>query len=392
MISVSEAKALITNHIIPLEPVSINLEKAAGLVLASDIYAGLDLPPFKQSAMDGYAIRYQDKEQPLRLTGEMAAGTAHTFNLNHGETCRVFTGAPLPEGADSVVMQEKIILQDDTVMIRDQDLKVGSNVREKGSEIRSGELAIRKGNLLTPAAIGFLASLGITKVDVIPRPRISIVVTGNELRKPGLELSFGQVYEANSYALSSALKNEGVEDIRAFEADDDVEILTNVIKTALEDTDVLLLAGGVSVGDYDFVIEASQRCGIQQVFHKVKQRPGKPLFFGTWNKTLIFGLPGNPSSVLSCYYNYVLPSLKQMSGKQNPVKEVKAELADSYKKPAGLTHFLKGIYEDGKATPLSAQESFRLSSFAYANCLICLDEEREDFSAGDSVTIMLLPN
>lgn len=154
----------------------------------------------------------------------------------------------------------------------------------------------------------------------------------------------------------------------------------------------MLLTGGVSVGDYDFVIEAAAHCGIKQIFHKVKQKPGKPLFFGTKDQKLIFGLPGNPSSVLSCYYNYVLPSIKALSHKSNSVIEVQAKLTHSYSKAAGLTHFLKGKYENGLVTPLSAQESYRLSSFAQANCLICLDETQEYFKENDILTVMILPS
>ena len=176
-----------------------------------------------------------------------------------------------------------------------------------------------------------------------------------------------------------------------FQDDDELSILTSVLETALKESDVVLLTGGVSVGDYDFVIQASRRCAVEQVFHKVKQKPGKPLFFGMKGYKLIFGLPGNPSSVLSCYYNYVLPAIKQLSQKENSIKEVSAELTSAYQKPAGLAHFLKGSYANGKVIPLNAQESFRLSSFAQANCLICLPETQQIFTAGETVNVMLLP-
>jgi molybdopterin molybdotransferase len=391
MITILEAKSLISKHITPLAPVQISLEKASGHILAKDIYAGCDIPAFRQSAMDGYALKFNDREKELRLTGEMAAGAAHSFTLNEGETSRIFTGAPLPGGADTVVMQEKVTLQDGSIILQDKNLQPGSNVRDQGSEIKAGELAMSKGNLLNPAAIGFLAGIGIRRLEVYPMPKISIIVTGKELQQPGRELNFGQVYESNSYSLSAALKIEHIDQVNIFQADDELNILSDVLETALKDSDVVLLTGGVSVGDYDFVIEASRRCAIAQVFHKVKQKPGKPLFFGTRGRKLVFGLPGNPSSVLSCYYNYVLPALKKLAQEENSVKEVFATLTQSYQKPAGLTHFLKGSYENGKVTPLKAQESFRLSSFAQANCLICMNEEQEIFSAGETVNVMILP-
>ncbi|MBB6237258.1 molybdopterin molybdotransferase [Pedobacter sp. AK013] len=392
MISVKEAKHLISQHITALNPISIDLAKASGYILAADVYAKYDIPAFSQSAMDGYALKFTDHEKVLNIIGEMAAGTATNISIQNGETSRIFTGAPLPNGADTVVMQEKITRIDGKITLQDPNLKPGLNVRDKGSEINAGALAMEKGNFLSPAAIGFLAGIGINEVSIYPMPKISIIVTGKELQQPGKGLEFGQVYESNSYSLSAALKHEGIEQITVYEADDDLEILKKVLLNAVANSDVVLLTGGVSVGDYDFVIEAASDCGIKQIFHKVKQKPGKPLYFGTKDQKLIFGLPGNPSSVLSCYYNYVLPSIKSLSYKNNSVIEVQAELTHPYSKPAGLTHFLKGKYENGLVTPLSAQESYRLSSFAQANCLISLDETQEHFNKSDTVTVMILPN
>ena len=392
MITVEEAKKLVKENTVSLTPVILSLKEASEHILATDIYSAFDIPAFRQSSMDGYAIMFADKETELTLIGEMAAGTHQSITLQKGQTSRIFTGAPLPESADTVVMQEKIIRAKDKIKVQDDRLSLGLNVRAKGSEIKSGALAMNKGVLLSPAAIGFLAGIGITEVEVYQMPKISIILTGNELQKPGLPLSFGQVYESNSYSLSAALQKEGIYDIEILTAEDNLETLTNVIASALKNSDVILLNGGVSVGDYDFVIKAATACGIQQIFHKVKQKPGKPLFFGKKGNKLVFGLPGNPSSVLSCYYNYVLPALKILSNKAYNIIIISAELTHTYKKPAGLTHFLKGQYSNGKATPLNAQESYRLSSFAVANCLICLNQEQENFEAGETVNILLIPN
>lgn len=391
MISVKEAKHLISQHITALNPISVDLAKASGHTLAANVYAKHDIPAFNQSSMDGYALKFADREKPLHLIGEMAAGTASDITIQNGQTSRIFTGAPLPTGADTVVMQEKITRIDEKITLQDSNLKHGLNVREKGSEIKVGALAMKKGDFLSPAAIGFLAGIGINEVSVYPVPKISIIVTGKELQQPGKVLEFGQVYESNSYSLSAALKHEEIEQIAVYEADDQLEILIKVLQTALASSDVVLLTGGVSVGDYDFVIEAASHCGIKQIFHKVKQKPGKPLFFGTKGPKLIFGLPGNPSSVLSCYYNYVLPAIKALSNKKNNVMEVQARLTHAYAKPVGLTHFLKGKYENGRVTPLHAQESYRLSSFAQANCLICLDETKAYFTENEILDVLILP-
>jgi molybdopterin molybdotransferase len=275
------------------------------------------------------------------------------------------------------------------ISFSDNTFSFGANVREKGSEIRKGELAMRSGDLLTPAAMAFLAGIGIDQVEVYPMPSISVILTGNELQQPGQPLGFGQVYESNSYSLSAALMKEGIYDITIVQAEDSLSALTKILKTCLDQSDLILLTGGVSVGDYDFVLQACLDCGVQQIFHKVRQKPGKPLFFGKKEDKMIFGLPGNPSSVLSCYYNYVLPAAKKLSNKENSTREVSAQLTHAYKKAKGLTHFLKGSYREGKVTPLGAQESYRLSSFAQANCLIRLDEEKEDFKVGQTVKILL---
>lgn len=392
MISVDEAKRLIGENTIALKSVKKSLLEAANHVLAQDIFGIYDIPAFRQSSMDGYAIIFADAGKSLHLIGEMAAGTSTNFTLKAGQTSRIFTGAPLPQGADTVVMQEKVTKLNNSISIEDEKLVLGANVRQIGSEIRVGELAMQKGDLLTPAALAYLAGIGINEVEVYPIPKIAVILTGNELQKPGTPLNFGQVYESNSYSLIAALNKESIFQIEILTAEDTLEELTTVLKSALENNDVVLLTGGVSVGDYDFVIQAAADCGVKQIFHKVKQKPGKPLFFGKKDEKLIFGLPGNPSSVLNCYYNYVIPAVKKLSNRENNIKEIEAELTHDFRKPKGLTHFLKGIFEDGKATPLGAQESYRLSSFAQANCLIKLNEEQENFTAGETVSVLLISN
>lgn len=392
MITVDQAKQIIRDNITILDPREIPLQDTLGHVLAADIYASVDIPAFRQSSMDGYAIKFESALKTYTLVGEMAAGTTQSITIAHGETSRIFTGAPLPEGADTVVMQEKIHLSANQITLEDPKIAKGLNVREKGAEIKAGALAMQVGSFLTPAAIGFLAGIGISAVEVFPMPKVTIVLTGNELQQPGKPLAFGQVYESNSYSLSAALKLEGIKHIEVLWVNDNLELLIETLQVALNQSDVVLLTGGVSVGDYDFVIAAAEKCGIAQKFHKIKQKPGKPLFFGTQNRKLVFGLPGNPSSVLSCYYNYVLPAIKLLSNLPNSVAEVEAELETDYEKPPGLTHFLKGVYANGKAKLLNAQESFRLSSFAHSNCLIRLKEDQQHFMAGEKVTVLLLPH
>jgi molybdopterin molybdotransferase len=391
MINVAEAKAAILFKVNLPEPVSKPLIDALGHVLATDIYAKIDIPAFKQSSMDGYAFKFTDVELPLVVKGEMAAGTSVKLSIENGEAARIFTGAPLPDGADTVAMQEKVSVNLGKVLIQDPLLKPGANTRNKGSEVKSGALAIQKDTYLSPAALGFIAGIGNTEVVVYPMPKVSVILTGKELQTPGKSLEPGQVYESNSFSLRGALSQAGIHDVFVSSADDDLLELKSVLSKALNTSDIVLLTGGVSVGDYDFVVEAAKLCGVEQVFHKVKQKPGKPLYFGVLGSKLIFGLPGNPSSVLNCYYQFVLPAIEAISGRKVTDRFVNAVLQNTYEKNAGLTHFVKAILNEDRVSPLGAQESFRMSTFASANCMICLDEDRTHYDEGETVRVYMLP-
>ena len=393
MISVAAAKKIIQEVSIPLQPKEVALQGAAGMALAADIYSTIDIPAFNQSSVDGYAFSFEGWQQNplLKIDGEMAAGDASTNTLLPQHAIRIFTGAAVPDGADSIVMQEKISVENGMLQIDDKNLKPGANLRPKGSEIEAGEMALEKGTILSPAAIGYLAGFGIDKVLVFPKPAISIIVTGKELQQPGLPLAHGQVYESNSYTLSAALQQLGITTVKIYRADDDLQILTAILQDALLQSDVVLLTGGISVGDYDFVLQAATNCGITKRFHRIKQRPGKPMYFGNKNNQLVFGLPGNPSSVLTCFYEYVIPALQQISCTKKGMETLVVPLGKSVSKPAGLTCFLKGMFDGKTAIALGAQESYRLSSFAKANCLIMIDEAIETLFEGDLVEIHLLP-
>ncbi len=391
MISVAEAKHIILNNVTELKALTVSLLQAAGKVLASDVYATVDIPSFPQSAMDGYAFAFDDLQKELTIDGEMAAGSSSTIEVAAGKAIRIFTGAPVPAGADTVVMQEKVKTENGVLIIEDEKLQRNSNVRAVGSEIKAGELALAKGSLLTAAAIGFLAGIGITEVLVIPDPVISIILTGNELQEPGKALSYGQVYESNSFSLSAALQVLHIPVHHIYKAEDNPEVLTTTLQQALDESDLVLLTGGVSVGDYDFVLRAANACGIVQQFHKVKQRPGKPLFFGTQGNKAVFGLPGNPSSVLTCFYEYVTEALAIQTKRPLQLKTVQTALAKGCIKPTGLAHFQKAYYDGQTVLPLNAQESYKLNSFATANCLLVLEGEKEEYQVNDPVTIHLLP-
>lgn len=393
MITVSAALQLIREHCSPLPSKTIALKDAAGKVLAEDIFAPIDIPAYPQSSMDGYAFFFAGWKAAgkLGLFGEIAAGRGDRMELPAGKAVRIFTGAPVPPGADTVVMQEKCRISDDELIIKDPALQIGDNVRPTGSEISAGALALEKGSLLTPAAIGFLAGIGLTEVCIYPSPVVSIIVTGNELQVPGEPLSYGQVYESNSLSLTAALAALNIPVKMVYRVEDRLEALVKTLEHALENSDMVLLTGGISVGDYDFTLKAALQCGVEQVFHKIRQKPGKPILFGKKGQRLVFGLPGNPASVLTCFYEYVLEAISIMQSLQVKMKKLETSLVNGVKKPAGITHFLKGLYDGISVLSLDAQESYKLNSFARANCLIKIPEETTYCQPGDRVEIHLLP-
>jgi len=393
MISVNEAKKIIQEQVSPLDPVQLPLLQAAGLTLAADVFSMIDSPPFNQSSMDGYAFCFDvwKNNAALEIEGEIAAGSNTTKTYSSEKAVRIFTGAPVPQGTDTVVMQEKVTVTKGVLTIEDQNIHLGVNVRRKGTDSKVGELALKAGNKLTPGAIGFLTGIGITSVSVFPKPAVSIIVTGNELQAAGKPLQHGQVYESNSATIRAALQQLNINEVKVFWAEDNLNVLQKTLEEAISVSDVIVLMGGISVGDYDYVLQAAENCGVTKLFHRIKQKPGKPLYFGKKENKLIFGLPGNPSSVLTCYYEYLFPALQQLRNQLVGLKELEVPLLKSINKVAGLTQFLKGYFDGEKVMPLGAQESYRLSTFANANCLIVLDENTNHCEVGENVNIHLLP-
>jgi molybdopterin molybdotransferase len=338
-----------------------------------------------------FLLKGWKKHKKLKIAGEVAAGSNETFTLTPANAVRIFTGAVFLQVPDTVIMQEKSQVENGELKIEDETIQQGNSVRLKGSEIKAGKLALGKESILSPAAIGFLAGIGITGVKVYPGPSITIIITGNELQQPGEHLQHGQVYESNSFALKAVLQQLHMNDVNVLYATDKPEIVTETLKKAIEQTDVVLLTGGISVGDYDFVLQAATECGVQKLFHKIKQRPGKPLYFGKEGSKIVFGLPGNPSSVLTCFYQYVVPALEKLSKRKIGLQVIQAPLGKNISKKYQPHSFPQGFYNGKTAALLDAQESFRLSSFAKANCLIQVDEDTTTLSEGELVDVYLLP-
>ena len=389
MISVTQAIEKITRTAEKLDVVEASLLESLNCCLAADVYSPINMPPFDQSAMDGYAI-CGCSEQYL-LKNEIKAGDmAENVALSEGEAIRIFTGSIVPPGATAVVPQE--IVETDEKMIRiSQSVQDAANIRKRGEEIAESELVLSKGSVLNVAAIGFLSGLGISHVQIFRKPRITLVVTGNELIQPGEKLSSGKIYESNASTIRTLLRSMGFTCTVSF-VKDDYKATKDCISDAISKNDLIVATGGISVGDYDFVGKALLELGVQEVFYKVNQKPGKPLYYGLKDNKPIFGLPGNPAAALTCFYMYVLPAIRKMMGYDIsfPVKQ-KAILTHNYFKKGTRAQFSKAKLDQGKVTIATKQSSSMLSSFIDANCLAFIPEVDNEVSAGSEIEVYLIP-
>ncbi|MBK8414770.1 MAG: molybdopterin molybdotransferase MoeA [Bacteroidetes bacterium] len=393
MISFEEAKELILKEI-PLAKIE-NYEVSAsrGLIAAVSILSPIDSPPFNQAAVDGYAFRIKDlkKFRSLKICGESTAGKIFDGKSESGSCIRIFTGAAVPDSLDTVVMQEHVTVRKDEMIPDDGNITRGSNIRYRGSQIRKREIAIPKFERITSGSIGLLYSLGITTIRCFKKPAIAVIVTGNELIAPGKDLQEGTIYESNSFMLKSVLNEHGFEDISIFHAADNLQNTIDIFKEASKEHDFVLFTGGISVGDYDFVGKALSNQKVQAVFYKVKQKPGKPIYFGMKSKKAIFGLPGNPASVMVCFYEYVLPALYRSMGYPTPfAKEMLLPVNGKYSKKSGMVHFLRAYTDLQTVTILEGQESYKLLSFCKANCIVVIDEEVVEVREGDIVRVQMV--
>lgn len=390
-ISVERAQQLLNEHIVQKEASIQPIEQCISLLLAENVISKNNVPGFIQSSMDGYAIAYSKSVRNYKIIGESKAGQQSNITLQDGEAVRIFTGAPLPQGADTVVMQEKVIVQDSFIQVIDDAIQKGDHVRPAGSEIPKDGVALEKGKILNAASIGVMASLGYQQISVISAPSVTIIVTGDEIKKPGEQCADGQVYDASSFSLSSILNKMGCRVNEIIYVKDDLPELTQVLKRSLTNSDLLLITGGVSVGNYDFTKQACEASDIQIVFHKIKQKPGKPILFGKHQNKPVFGLPGNPASVLTCFYQHVYPGIGRMMGQDLSLEYRHLPILHTYSKQQGLTHFLKACVDEKGATLLTGQESYKISSMAQANAFVVIGEAITEIEKGEIVPVQLIP-
>ncbi|WP_025743874.1 molybdopterin molybdotransferase MoeA [Aquimarina pacifica] len=390
MISVEKALELTDTSIQKTNSIiTIPISNALDHVLANDIASPIDMPPFRQSAMDGYALG-SIEEKEFEYIGEIKAGDDLDPSIRKGQAIRIFTGAPVPSGAKSVIMQEKVNATRERILLQEHAID-NANIRPIGEQIKKGQIALPKETYITASGVGYLATLGLTHVDVYKKPSIAIIATGNELIPPGQSLKHGEIYESNSIMLASALNKNKFADVSCYKVEDEYSIVHSLIESTIEQYDVVLITGGISVGDYDFVGKALTAIGVEEIFYKVKQKPGKPLFFGKKQEKTIFALPGNPGSALSCFYMYVLPALFKISGKKHTLNRITSISTSEYSKKGQRSEFLKAVVEGNEVTILDGQASSMLRSFALANALVYLPEDTTEVKIGDALQVILLP-
>ena len=395
-LSVDEALERILGRIAPLEAAAVALGDALGSVLAEDATADRDIPPFRNSAMDGYAVRGADVQRDgVRLTvvGSVAAGQMPEHAVGSGEALRIMTGAPMPEGADTVVRVEDTDNGSEVVTIARATPR-GLSVRQAGEDLRGGEIVVPRGTLLRAAELGVLASIGRAQIRVVRRPNVAVLSTGDELVEIAETPGPGQIRDANRYSISAAVRAIGCAPFELGIARDEASDLRHALGNAAFG-DLVITSGGVSVGDHDHVKPVVDAMGSMD-FWSIAIRPGRPLAFGelrTKRGTVpIFGLPGNPVSALLTFELFVRPALLKMSGRAKLHRpRAKARLLDRVEKPAGLRMFARGVYDRATESVHSTgpQGSGILRSMSLANCLIDLPESLPAGEPGTTVEVIL---
>ncbi|KQB41925.1 Molybdenum cofactor synthesis domain-containing protein [Flavobacterium daejeonense] len=387
MIQVADALKIIAENSCKMPISKIKVSKSLGFVLAEAVYSPINMPPFRQSAMDGYAFTHNGLNQ-FEVVKTAQAGDFLDEKIEENQAVRIFTGAFVPDDVDTVVMQEHTRITDNLLQI-DKMPVAYANVRAKGEQIKKGELVLDANTVITAAAIGYLSSLGITKIKVYEKPKVAILVTGNELVSAGKKLPKGKIYESNSVMLEAALKTIGIKKTAVFKVKDSLKKTKIVIESCLENYDVLLVSGGISVGDYDYVREALLKNSVTELFYKINQKPGKPLFFGRKENKIIFALPGNPASSLTCFYVYALPALKKMMGFEAiHLQEIKRKINTDFSNTSGKTLFLKALYDEEKVTVLESQSSAMLNTFSIANGLIVIPHDIAHVKVNEKVVVL----
>lgn len=400
MITVDEALDKILSHIHPLGFEKVSLLDSLGRVIGEDVHARRNIPPFDNSAMDGYALRVEDtleasQDHPLQLDviEDLPAGYISAKKLEKGKAIRIMTGAPVPKGTDAVIPVEETKKENGSVLVF-RRVASGENIRMSGEDVKKGDRVISQGDTIRPAEIGMLASVGRSFVSVFQKPLVAILCTGDELVDVDGDLESIKIISSNSYSLGAQIKDCGAIPLQLGIARDRKEQIEEKLRQGMR-ADVIISSAGVSVGDYDFVKDVMKRLGMEMVFWKVAMRPGAPLAFGVIGEKPVFGLPGNPVSSMISFEQFVRPSLLKMMGNRTLFRPViEATLKEDIKKMTGKRYFIRGSVSIEKdqyfVTTTGEQGSGILRSMVKANGLIIIPEEQERVRAGEKVKVQLL--
>ncbi|HWH96609.1 MAG TPA: gephyrin-like molybdotransferase Glp [Baekduia sp.] len=385
--SIDEARALLLAAVRPLPATNVAVADALGLVLAEDVTAATDVPSFANSAMDGFAVRAGQAGQRLRIAGESRAGTPYGGTVIEGEAVRISTGAALPAGADGVLQVELVDVDGDAVVLREA-VAPGRNVRGPGEDLRAGDVVLRAGTRIGPAELGVAIGAGRMAVLAAPRPRVAIVTTGDELVEAGTRLAPGQIHDSNGPMLAALAARGGAEVVGRGHAVDDPEATRAVIGQALDAADVLVLAGGVSVGPHDHVKPALADLGVRELLWRVALRPGKPTWLGERDGRLVFGLPGNPVSAYVTFLLFARPALNALQGADATVPRTRALLAADVERHPDRDECVRvRRRDDDRVEPTGPQGSHVLSSLLGADALAIVPRGEGVLAAGAEVVL-----
>jgi molybdopterin molybdotransferase len=385
LLTIDQALARVLEHVRPLADEDVAVADASDRVLAVAAVARVDLPPFPSSAMDGYAVRAGDTPGALAVVGQSAAGRPSDATLGPGQAIAISTGAVVPDGADAVVPVERTRSAGGSVEVA--QVERGENVRPRGGDIAAGADVLPAGAACGPAQLGALAAVGLETVRCARRPRVVVLATGSELRRPGEPLGPGEIYESNTVMLAAQLRRAGADvEVHGAVADD-----AAATRAALERglaADVLLTSGGVSVGEHDLVRGLLAELGVVEVFWRVAVKPGKPIAFSTRGSTLVFGLPGNPVSSFVGFELFVRPALAALQGAGDPRPAfLPGRLGAALRRNVARDELVRGrIDGSGLVTPLRGQESHMIARAAHANALVLVPHGEGELAAGSSVS------
>ena len=387
MISYEEALQIVLNEAFPTGRETVALQESTGRVLAENVFSDIDMPPFNRSAVDGFACRMEDIHRELQIIETVKAGVFPTKNLGPGQCTRIMTGAPVPDGADCVIMVEETVeISKDKIRFTGEMTK--ANISPFAQDIREGELVLSSGTMIGPQHIAIMATVGYVNPKVAVRPKVSVIVTGDEIVEPHLKPGISQIRNSNAFQLVAQAAKAGTVPVYMGIAPDREEDTFRLITEALAQSDVVMLTGGISMGTFDFVPKILEKAGINILFKTVALQPGKPTIFGIKDNKRVFGLPGNPVSSFTIFEILVKPMLWKMMGVAEPVRSLQLPLGMDYqRKRSDRMQWLPVQIRNGKVFPLEYHGSAHIFSLATADALAAIPLRITELSAGDLIDV-----